>query len=579
MKRFTQKFFLLSMGLMLSVGASAQTPTGDWNAYEDDGITHSNPTVLYKKGSDPNNPIYIIPAWDKRLYPHDNSNYGYLRARKITADGSKGAIVTAMGLLYDENGVSGFNGQFIAPLQVWCEKTQEWLNVDAQLMNSLTYADLFEGGQSVVCVFKDSSSDDISSGTVQSVHQIKETNHTIPTSVAWNGGGTGIITELGVYAYGNATISSPSPAYCRSGFKNLTIPNTITKIGEYAFRGNSNMLTVTFEKGGTLSAVPRNCFEGSKNLNTVTLSSTISNIGGAAFGGCGKLNKIVFTSDNAPVFGKYNGFNPFQQSLNNSSLTNLSAATCVFEVPLGKVNAYLASNEGYIATQKFPLCSKFPLETSSGLMTYCSEVDFTFKQYNTSSTSWVAGDMKTYYVKGEDVEVEKGKVTLTEVTDNVMIPGWAEDNDFGVVLKGTSGTTYDIFYPNGRGMTTALTMDDTDNCLKGCVTPTDVAAGSDENNSYYIMNGGVFKRITQDGKCKANRAYIKIGGGADIDVPVGSGESQALALSFPGDDTTGITAHEVQGTQNDAWYTLQGIQVQQPSKGIFIKNGKKFVIK
>ena len=94
------------------------------------------------------------------------------------------------------------------------------------------------------------------------------------------------------------------------------------------------------------------------------------------------------------------------------------------------------------------------------------------------------------------------------------------------------------------------------------------------------MSGGVFKRITKNGQCKANRAYIKIAGGPDTGGPgfENGTESKDLVLSFPG-ETTGITTHEVQGAQDDAWYTLQGIQVQQPSKGIFIKNGKKVVIK
>ena len=589
MKIFTKKFFLLAIGMILSVGASAQTPTGAWEAYENDGITHANPTVLYKKGSDPNNPIYIIPAWDKRLYPHDSSSYVYLRARKITADGSKGAIVTAMGLLYDENGVSGFNGQFTAPLQVWCEKDGgKWLDVDAELMNSLTYADLFEGGQSAVCVFKDSKNDDpnkpqIKDGKLVLVHQITETNHTIPTSVAWNGGGTGTITELGPCAYGNATFSDPTASnnkFCRSAFKNLTIPNTITKIGEYAFRGINTLQKVTIEDGGTLSAIPHNCFEACRYLTNATLPSSINYLGGAAFGGCSRLNRLVFTSEAAPTFDTYSGKDPFQKVLTSSDVSELSASKCVIEVPLGTVKNFISADgqPTLLATKKFPLCSKFPLETSSGVMTYCSEVDFTFKQYNTSSTSWVAGEMKTYYVKGEDVEVGNGKVTLTEVTKNVMIPGWAEDNDFGVVLKGTSGTTYDIFYPNGRGMTTALTVEGTENCLKGCVVATPVNA-YDENNSYFILSGGVFKRIMTNGQCKANRAYIKISGGADIVSPLESGASQALELSFLSDDTTGITTHEVQKAQNDAWYTLQGTQVNQPIKGIYIKNGKKFVIK
>ncbi len=591
MKIFTKKFFLLATGMILSVGASAQTPTGAWNAFEDDGITHDNPTVLYKRGSDPNNPIYIIPAWDKRIM--DN---GYLRARKITADGSKGSIVTAMGLLYDENGVSGFNGQFTTPLQVWCEKTQEWLNVDLDLLNSLTYADLFEGGQSVVYVFKDSKDYTFKPtdpevpnvGKVTEVKQVTGTNYTIPTSVAWNGGGTGTITELGPCAYGNATFSSAtSNKYCRSAFKNLTIPSTITKIGEYAFRGISTLTEVMIEDGGTLTAIPERCFDACWNLKKVELSSSITSIGGAAFGGCAdktnsNLNRIVFKSANAPTFGKYNNTQDiFTTPLTSYSHSNVDAAQCIIEVPLGAVNAYVASNDGYLATKKFPLCSKFPLETSSGVMTYCSEAAFTFKQYNTSTKGWEDGEMKTYYVKGEGVQIHNSKVVLTEVTENVMIPGWAEGegNDFGVVLKGTSGTTYDIFYPNGRGITTKLSIEDADNRLKGCIVATPVNAGSDEDNSYFILSGGKFKRISEDGQCKANRAYIKISGGADIHVPAGARESQALELSFLGDDTTGITTHEVQKAQNDAWYTLQGTQVNQPIKGIYIKNGKKFVIK
>ena len=116
-------------------------------------------------------------------------------------------------------------------------------------------------------------------------------------------------------------------------------------------------------------------------------------------------------------------------------------------------------------------------------MTYCSELDYTFKKYDTSSQTWGDADMKAYYVKGDEVEVGKGKVTLTAVPDDAMIAGWDEDNDFGVVLKGTPNETYEIFYPNGvgTGINQTLSMEDIDNCLKGCVTPTDVAAGSDEH--------------------------------------------------------------------------------------------------
>lgn len=672
MKRFTQKFFLLAVGMILSVGASAQgeitPPTialkadvknvvtitvgasasaeetvttyyttddsdpsaengtaitentditlgysgfrvkaiaistsgaqsdvvsfdfcyrGPWEEFEVDGKKHIQGLVKYKKAK--NGEVYIIPAWDRRVdgvneTPSSQTGNGFVRIQR-KADG-KGKIVTAMGVWYKDDGTLGFNGQFqTSGLYVWNEKTNTWLHVTN--LGTLQYNQIFNTGEggSESYVFKDSKS-----GSVNTNEQVgkKNPDYTVPNQVLWNStdpyfpSETHDIDEIGIYAYGNSTYS-PGAAANRSIIKKLTIPACINKIGFSAFRGISTLEEVMIEDGGTLAAIPERCFDACWNLKKVELPSSITSIGGAAFGGCAdktnsNLNRIVFKSATAPTFETLStGQDIFTTPLTSYSHSNVDAAQCIIEVPLGAVNAYVASNDGYLATKKFPLCSKFPLETSSGLMTYCSETDFTFKQYNTSSTSWVAGEMKTYYVKGKDVEIEKGKVTLTEVTENVMIPGWAEGNDFGVVLKGTSGTTYDIFYPNGRGMTTALTMDDTENCLKGCVTATDVTAGSDENNSYFIMSGGVFKRIMKDGQCKANRAYIKISGGPDIDMGT-TEESRDLILAFPG-ETTGITAHEVQGTQNDAWYTLQGIQVQQPSKGIFIKNGKKFVIK
>lgn len=671
MKKFTQKFFLLSMGLMLSMGASAQEeitpPTialkadvknvvtitvgatasaeetvttyyttddsdpsaengtaitentditlgysgfrvkaiaistsgaqsdvvsfdfcyrGPWEEFELDGKNHIQGLVKYKKEKD--GEVYIIPAWDRRVdgvneTPSSSTGNGFVRIQR-KADG-KGKIVTAMGVWYKDDGTLGFNGQFqTSGLYVWNEKTNTWLHVTN--LGTLQYNQIFNTGEggSESYVFKDSSG-----GTVNKPSQVgrKNPDYTVPNQATWLTsdqylpGQTSEIDEIGVYAYGNSTYGSSSAN--RSIIEKLTIPACINKIGFSAFRGISSLEEVMIEDGGTLAAIPERCFDACWNLKKVELPSSITSIGGAAFGGCAdktnsNLNRIVFKSATAPTFETLStGQDIFTTPLTNYSHSNVDAAQCIIEVPLGAVNAYVASNDGYLATKKFPLCSKFPLETSSGLMTYCSETDFTFKQYNTSTQGWVAGEMKTYYVMGRDVEIENGKVMLTEITDDVMVPGWktGEGNDFGVVLKGTSGTTYDIFYPNGRGITT--TFEAEDNCLHGCITATDVAAGTDENNSYFIMSGGVFKRIMKDGQCKANRAYIKISGGPDIDMGT-TEESRDLILAFPG-ETTGITAHEVQGTQNDAWYTLQGIQVQQPSKGIFIKNGKKVVIK
>jgi hypothetical protein len=158
-----------------------------------------------------------------------------------------------------------------------------------------------------------------------------------------------------------------------------------------------------------------------------------------------------------------------------------------------------------------------------------------------------------------------------------MVPGWSSTDDFGVFLRGEANESYSIFYPYGK-MSDKLTMSGTKNCLKGVITPTPITIDPEGDISYFILSAttGKFHRITTSGTCKANRAYIMINdGGAPS---IGTEDAKELTITFP-EETTGITAHEVQDAQNDVWYTLQGIQVRQPSKGIFIKNGKKVVIK
>ena len=542
------------MGLILSVGTYAQ-----------DDITHRFPPVRYKQSA--SGADYVIPAWDIRKV---DSNDGYMRFQK-KADG-KGRIVAALGILEDN---SNYNASFPATV---------YIDGKAKSTSGLRYGDIFpEMGTGAsddgrFYIFQDE--------TKTLMHQITGT-YTVPTSITWKGETEASdVDEIGPFAYANAS-SNPNYAnatrYNRVAATKIIIPSEIKTIGVNAFCQSNTITEYEFEdteeKPCQITAIPEKAFMNNISIEEFKLPSSISTVGGCAFGGCTNLRKIVFASEECPTFGELGGRDIFTTS--SASLTdylqNPKPENLIIEVPLGSANSYMESNNGFLADKKIALCSKFPLETTSGLMTYCSEVDFTFKQYNTETPGWEDAEMKVYYVKGRDVEVEKGKVTLTEITDNVMVPGWAEDNDFGVVLKGTSGTTYNIFYPNGRDITTTFEAEE-DNCLKGCITPTNVTAGTDENNSYFIMSGGVFKRIMKDGQCKANRAYIKISGGPDIDMGT-TEESRELVLAFPSEDPTGITAHEMQNAQNDAWYTLQGTQVNQPSKGIFIKNGKKFVIK
>lgn len=104
-----------------------------------------------------------------------------------------------------------------------------------------------------------------------------------------------------------------------------------------------------------------------------------------------------------------------------------------------------------------------------------------------------------------------------------------------------------------------------------------------------------FFRFTENGVSGANKAYLSLPAREDVKGAdfgcityngqlIGTGETALAKMMLVFDDeTSGVTEIknvEVNKQNNDnAYYTLQGIKVLKPTKGIFIHNGKKIVIK
>lgn len=111
-----------------------------------------------------------------------------------------------------------------------------------------------------------------------------------------------------------------------------------------------------------------------------------------------------------------------------------------------------------------------------------------------------------------------------------------------------------------------------------------------------------FFRLTQNGRSGANKAYLSIPANATIDGGVGAKfgyidfngqflgnetdlNNQSLAkvaIVFDDEDDSGstTTVTEVKPNNTDAdasFYTLQGVKVSRPVKGVYIHNGKKFI--
>ena len=233
---------------------------------------------------------------------------------------------------------------------------------------------------------------------------------------------------------------------------------------------------------------------------------------------------------------------------------------------------------------------------------------------------------KVYLRQLKYIPANMGVVLVGEVpADKVPAGGYKDGAKVDFYLKETDDLYPDNNYEALWINAAQYTNDKWNNYLKPTVTPIDKLgnADTDENGNilhryfglanfhstkYYKENKtgddyiGFF-RLTQNVRSDANKAYLSIPANADVDGGVGAtygyigfngqflgnetddpkNKSLAkVAIVFDDEDDGGstTTVPEVKPNSTDAdasFYTLQGVKVSRPVKGVYIHNGKKFI--
>jgi hypothetical protein len=202
------------------------------------------------------------------------------------------------------------------------------------------------------------------------------------------------------------------------------------------------------------------------------------------------------------------------------------------------------SGENPVIPELLPTSIIYNITLSKDMVTYGSS-----NRLNYSGTG-----LKVYKAK-----VENGAAVLTEIENAIVT------NNKGIILSGTADQTYNV------PVTTETATSISDNELYGITSETAVAYSA--NSKYnYILQNGVFKKATGD-KLKAGKAYLT----TTYDVTASGAPSLAIVIDG---ETTGISEIEkMRNVGNETFYDLQGRKVAQPTKGLYIVNGKKVVIK
>ena len=335
------------------------------------------------------------------------------------------------------------------------------------------------------------------------------------------------------------SISDYAFFYCEN-LTSITIPAGVTSIGKDAFYGCSKLTSVSIPAGVT--SIGEAAFYYCTNLASINIPAGVTSIGADLFSGCSKLASVTIPASVTTI-----GDGAFR----NCALTSIEIPASVTSIGMG---AFLqCGNLGAITMNSSPLIGYDAFE-------YIKEgavVAINAPAHDADSYQWATFYNQNYAFQADDntqvfkVTLDGTTVTLLEVTDKIVNAGTP------VVLKST-GTPV-------MTLTTASSSDTQENNLVGTYETI-----PNPGNAYVLNNGdnGVgFYKLANDGTIEFGKAYLVATAGA----------REFLTL----EEATGIeTINHSPLTINHDVYDIHGRRVNgKPSKGLYIINGKKVIMK
>lgn len=347
-----------------------------------------------------------------------------------------------------------------------------------------------------------------------------------------------------------------------------TFPESLESIGTNAFNSVPAFKKLIIH--GNIKTITGYSFANCPNLEYLWLQDGISNVGEYAFYDCYALKYIVLPSTISKVGD--GGFTCEWKDKKNTRIINriyiLLGDIPFYYSPRVQTDFYdrwLPANidaiEGDCFYVKESAIDKYRNEWKKGFSPDVFDYRIPFNSDLTYSTNYREFDMDFHVAasKGNKPFVATSyndkSVTFTSI-DDYIVP-----TETGIVIRKTSDT--DTWFQIAEEQGKTLSMN---NYLKGVTYSDIISPTTDDGNVNFVLYNGVFCRFSNAGKLGDHKAYLQL--------PPQTAES-SLSFIFS-DILNGIT--EIKNDNaNDYYFDLNGIRIEQPKKGLYIKNGKKII--
>lgn len=338
-----------------------------------------------------------------------------------------------------------------------------------------------------------------------------------------------------------------------NGITSVTIPYTVYSMEYSAFYHCEGLKAVY--NNGNMDKIDGWTFYGCTNLEYCVVPATITKIGQSAFEGCNTLKALTILG--SVEFDQYalkgcSALKSIYYCGNTLSLKPTEDTWKIFEstndpviytksLALSTIKDALNGKADWI---KNLATDEIPYIPAKQYTTFCRDFDVDF-----SAATGLKAGVATTDLNG----------TMLKLIVKTSIPAGT-----GVVLKKLNEGEYKLKIAEESPEAIV------GNKLVGVVAPTAIPQ-TDGDNTNFVLKDGVFKKVSADNNTlPAGKAYLQL---------TTSSTTRSLSFSFE-DDVTGIDTTTIQTqTEDGHCYNLAGLHVGNSTKGLYIINGKKVVVK